>query len=314
MTPAIEVGPPGDHDLPARTIGQARGATPGPLLLVLAGLHGNEPAGVEAAGRVVSALSGMTARLRGDIVALRGNRRALVAERRYVERDLNRGWSDSGLAALRSAPSRGPEDVEQIELDAALDRARADARGPVTFIDLHTTSAEGVPFAMVGDHDGPRAMALEVGLPVIEGLFGQIRGVLLEYLAAQGIAGIGFEGGQNERPESADNHEAVLWLLLVANDMLPEAEVPRLEEHRRRLGHVARGLPRLLRVHHRHGLWPADGFRMEPGFSNLQRVREGELLARDKHGEIRAPEEAVLLMPLYQALGDDGFFLGRELG
>jgi succinylglutamate desuccinylase len=66
-------------------------------------------------------------------------------------------------------------------------------------------------------------------------------------------------------------------------------------------------------VHHRHALWPDDGFRMEPGFANLQRIREGELLARDNHGEIRAPETGVLLMPLYQTLGDDGFFLGREV-
>lgn len=307
-------GTDGGLELPAREIGRARGASPGPLLLVLAGLHGNEPAGVIAAERVLAALGATTSRQTGDVVALRGNRRALAAGRRYIARDLNRGWSDSQLAALRVGSSNVPEDVEQLELAEALSRARAQARGPVTFVDLHTTSADGVPFTMIGARPESRALALGVPLPVIEGLFGKIRGLLLEYLAAQDVVGIGFEGGQNERPESAANHEAVLWLLLVAGGWLPAAAVPGLDEHRARLERAARGLPRLLRVHLRHGLWPADEFRMEPGFANLQRVRAGELLARDRHGEIRAPEEGVLLMPLYQTLGDDGFFLGRELG
>lgn len=52
---------------------------------------------------------------------------------------------------------------------------------------------------------------------------------------------------------------------------------------------------------------------MEPGFANFQRVKQGELLARDHRGEITARESGMVLLPLYQALGDDGFFLGREV-
>jgi succinylglutamate desuccinylase len=42
-------------------------------------------------------------------------------------------------------------------------------------------------------------------------------------------------------------------------------------------------------------------------------VAAGTLLARDDGGEIRAPFDGLLLMPLYQAQGSDGFFLGREV-
>ena len=52
---------------------------------------------------------------------------------------------------------------------------------------------------------------------------------------------------------------------------------------------------------------------MEPGFANIQPVARGQLLARDRRGEIRAPEDCLVVMPLYQGLGDDGFFLGRDL-
>jgi succinylglutamate desuccinylase len=53
---------------------------------------------------------------------------------------------------------------------------------------------------------------------------------------------------------------------------------------------------------------------MEPGFRNLDHAPEGTLLARDKRGEIRAPKNGMVILPLYQGLGADGFFWGREVG
>ena len=52
---------------------------------------------------------------------------------------------------------------------------------------------------------------------------------------------------------------------------------------------------------------------MEPGFTNFQSVRRGKVLARDRTGEIKASETGLILMPLYQTLGNDGFFLVREV-
>jgi succinylglutamate desuccinylase len=68
-----------------------------------------------------------------------------------------------------------------------------------------------------------------------------------------------------------------------------------------------------MRVEERHGIRPEDQFRMEPGFSNIEPIEAGQLLARDRSGEIRAREKGILFMPLYQGLGDDGFFTGRAL-
>jgi hypothetical protein len=74
----------------------------------------------------------------------------------------------------------------------------------------------------------------------------------------------------------------------------------------------ARGdLPHLGQAVARHPV--GEGFRMEPGFANIQRVAAGTLLAREAGAEIRAPEDGLLLLPLYQPQGDDGFFLGREI-
>jgi len=310
-----------------RLIGRVGSAEPGePLLLVLAGLHGNEPAGVRAAERVLAALAASQIEVRGELVALRGNVRALAQGRRFLQRDLNRGWTRDAVAAIRDGaasngsaaghaeePRVASEDLEQRELITAIDALAAQARGPRVCIDLHTTSADGIPFVIVGEHRAARDLALEFGLPVVGGLFGSLRTVMMEYLWNAGFQAFAVEGGQNDRPESIDHHEAILWISLATLGMIRPGAAPDLETRRRTLAYVRGELPHLMHVHHRHALRPDDQFRMEPGFANLQRVEVGQLLAHDRNGEIRAPESGVLVMPLYQALGDDGFFLGKEI-
>jgi len=46
---------------------------------------------------------------------------------------------------------------------------------------------------------------------------------------------------------------------------------------------------------------------------NLQPVTKGQILARDGGGVIGAVESGLVLLPLYQGKGDDGFFLAREV-
>ena len=53
---------------------------------------------------------------------------------------------------------------------------------------------------------------------------------------------------------------------------------------------------------------------MNPGYSNFQKIKEGEVLAKDKHGEIVSHTDGMILMPLYQKKGEDGFFIIREVG
>jgi hypothetical protein len=52
---------------------------------------------------------------------------------------------------------------------------------------------------------------------------------------------------------------------------------------------------------------------MEPGFLSLQQVGRGQLLATDRQGEIPACCGGMVLMPLYQEQGEDGFFLVQSV-
>jgi hypothetical protein len=46
---------------------------------------------------------------------------------------------------------------------------------------------------------------------------------------------------------------------------------------------------------------------MEPDFLNLQSVKRGQLLARDRNGELLARVNGRIVLPLYQCQGSDGF-------
>ena len=129
----------------------------------------------------------------------------------------------------------------------------------------------------------------------------------------RGYMAVGFEGGQNESPASVDHHELAIWMMLVAAGCLRREAIPRLEDLRQRVSEQTKSVPPILDIRYRHAIQAEDRFVMEPGFSNFQPVARGQLLARDRHGDIRATENGYVLMPLYQSQGTDGFFLVREV-
>jgi succinylglutamate desuccinylase len=310
LEPARPLAEPGEH-----LIASIRGPRPGPTLLILGGIHGNETAGVLAAERVLQRLQGRSADMRGEIVLLRGNTRALQRRVRYLDADLNRQWTPDNARISESGNCGHPEmseRQEQGELLVALREAVSRARGDVYFVDLHTTSAPGKPFATVGDTLRNRRFALNFPVTIVLGLEEQIDGTLLEYLNNLGAITMGFEGGQHEAITSVDHHEAVIWNATVATGNFRREDLAELD-HWRSLLKSAGGGRRVVEVRHRQAIVPEDGFRMEPGFRNFQPVRRGQVLAGDRAGEITARETGLILLPLYQKLGDDGFFLGREV-
>lgn len=302
---------------PDRVLGRVRGAEPGPTLVALGAIHGNEPAGVRAAERVLARLDAKD--VKGEFTALTGNRSALSRGVRFVHRDLNRGWTDEAIAMLADAETRdarlSAENREQKELFDAIDGIVQDARGPIFFVDLHTTSAPGIPFVVADGRESDHRFALAFGLPVFFGLSDRLASALTPFLCRRGITALAIEGGQNESEGAIENHEAVITIALAAAGLVARdaGSARALAASEARLEAARHGLPQAIEVYHRHAIRPDDGFRMEPGFANIQPIAAGTLLARDRKGEIRAEEDCLVVMPLYQGLGDDGFFLGRAL-
>ncbi len=297
-----------------RALGRVQGALPGPTLICVAGLHGNELAGVHGVRRVIPRLAARAPEMRGAFVALAGNLAALSEGRRFVDRDLNRAWTDERILQLREAGSVGElaEDLEQLALLRAIEEVVRARSGTVYVLDLHTTSGPGGIFSAFTDSLPQRAFAAHFPVPMIFGLEEQVDGTLLNLLSEQGFVSITVETGQHDEPAAVDRAEAAVWIAVEASGLLPGRLVPEATDARKRLRRDAGHLPRALEMRYRHPLEDGDGFAMDPGYSNFQPVGRGQVIARDARGEIRVEEGALLLMPLYQEQGEDGFFLVRE--
>lgn len=298
--------------LPPRILGEVGPDGPGPTLLVFSGVHGNEPAGVEASRRVLSELEERAGELQGRIHFIVGNRRAVQARARYLVRDLNRAWTSRQLERLDDGLIESEEDFEQVEILAELDRVLDAASGPLYAVDLHTTSGRGGVFSAVGDTLENRALAQTLPVPLVLGLEELVDGTLQDYLASRGIVSLTFESGQHEEPEAVDRAEAAIWILIAATGLLDRAHLPELEPARRHLARSGRHLPEVVELRHRHPIETGDGFQMRVGFQNFQPIRRGDVVADDYEGPIPAPRSGRILMPLYQTLGEDGFFVVRE--
>ena len=296
-------------------IGALRGDAPGPTLFILCSIHGNEPAGTVAARRLFPELQQRRKFLQGEVVLLIGNTRALSRGTRYVETDLNRHWKAENLAAKGSGDKESPacsEDLEQAELLNLILPALARARGEVYFLDLHTASAQGAPFATLGDTLRNRAFAQHFPVTTLLGIEEQLEGTFLEFINNAGAITMGFEAGQHASTVAVDNAQSAIWIALVAAGCLQREEVPELDQCRSQLEQTGGG-SRFVEIRYRHAIRPDDEFVMQPGFNNFQSVHQDQILAQDRNGLIRADETGLIIMPLYQALGNDGFFLGRQI-
>jgi succinylglutamate desuccinylase len=289
------------------------GDAAGPTVVCVGGLHGNEPAGVRAVQRVLSRLGRNASNLRGRLIGLAGNRMALAVGRRFMDRDLNRIWSSSNLDGARRSTAIDAEAAELLELNAAVEEILETAQDRIFMLDLHTTSGQGPPFAVLDDSLSNREIAFDFPVTLVLGLEEELSGTLASHFTARGVTVVGFEAGQHEDPESVQRAEAAVWIVLESCGVVVEAEWAEVSEARRLLRQERGSAPRIVEVRYRHPINGVDGFRMRAGFESFQIIRSSEVLAASGEGEVRALMDGRLLMPKYQELGDDGFFLVREV-
>ena len=83
-----------------RVFGSAGSDTSGPLMIVVAGIHGNEKAGVIASRRMLARIDREGISVHGRVVMIAGNLVALERHERFIDRDLNRMWRRDDVAVL----------------------------------------------------------------------------------------------------------------------------------------------------------------------------------------------------------------------
>ena len=286
-------------------------------VVFVAGMHGNEPAGIRALKRLVMGLETIQDKLAGEVICLAGNLPALAANKRYLQRDLNRLWTDRNVLQARNCSipldPKVPELNEQRELLKIIDPLLTSPPGPLFFVDLHTTSAVSVPFIAINDQLDNRRFASKFQIPGVLGLEEYLEGPMLSYLNGTGHVALAFEAGQHDDSYSVDIHESFAWTTLAHAGLLSAEDVPEHEFHARRLVESAREIAGMFEVIHRHHVEANDGFVMKPGFVNFAKVAEKEIVAHDRGGPIDVRRSCRIFMPRYQSLGSDGFFLVRSI-
>lgn len=312
-----------------RIIGRVEGAVPGPLVIALGALHGNEPAGVKALELVFDAIQDAVREnaafhFKGTLLGLIGNREAHLIRQRFVHQDLNRLWATEILDRIIAADEAtlNEEELEALDLYHFLsDLCHSFSGTDIVILDLHTTSAEGGVFSIPVDEGDSLELARHLGAPAILGLQQNIQGTLLGFAASCGfgdkttehkninIRAVAFEAGQHEAESSVSRSAAaVIRCLRVMGNIAPND----LAEFYSTLSlPVLASVPPVVQFRYAHHIQSGDNFKMRPGYVNFQPVEKEEHLADDISGAILAPEKGLILMPLYQAKGSDGFFIVR---
>jgi len=309
--------------LPERVIGRYNGKEKGTLLICVGGMHGNEPAGVEALSIMFKMLelepnTNPDFVFKGRLLGLRGNCRALAQKKRFIEKDLNRQWLPENVARIKATPASGleNEDLELKEMLEIIEKEIEDyPTDKVVLLDLHTTTAHGGIFSIPTDDPDSLRIAVELHAPVIKGLLQGVKGTTLQYFCKENfdinIVSVCFESGQHDEPLSTSRAIAALTNCLRTLGCVDATHVE--NRHDSLLIQHSKGLPQVAELITIHNILPGDDFHMAPNYKNFQRVKKGDVLAYDKKGAIRAPEDSLILMPLYQKQGDDGFFLVKML-
>ena len=304
-----------------RLIGARTGSAPGPTVVLLAAVHGNEPAGIDACRRVLSALESVND-VRGRVAALIGNMCAVhraEGPRRYCAEDLNRLFTPTLVEEARATPAdeRRPEQRELVELLTALEGEFATAEGPVYVLDLHTFSSPSPPFAGIEDSLPARRFACRFPLPILLGFEEHLRGLLIDYIGqTYGHVAMVVEAGVHDDPASVDRHEAVVRTALAVAGVVPPGSLDEQRHWHRLAGATGRRVGRFYDIHHRQPV-NDPSFTMAAGFDATTRVRRGRSVVAHEDGRpIVAPLTGVLFLPNRQTerrAGDDGCFVVRRV-
>jgi succinylglutamate desuccinylase len=308
-----------------RLIGEYTGNQKGILVIALGATHGNEEAGVLALTTLFKMLNDEPLKnpsfeFKGKIIGFIGNLQAYEKHVRFIKNDLNRLFSTDYILKLKNNTSpqleKVFEDLELLELIEFINNVIT-KYNPTQLIvlDLHTTSAEGGIFSIVSEDEESIRIASQLYAPVVKGLVKGLGGTTLHYFNTINVGiptvAVSFEAGQHDDPKSVQR--AIAWLV----NCLREVGCVKADDVENRHDEILRGysqnLPKVVELIDSHQITPDDNFEMMPGFKNFQPVKKGELLAKDKNGAIYAPLDCMILMPLYQKQGSDGFFLVKKI-
>ena len=293
----------------SRIIGKYETGNPGALLFITAGIHGNEPAGVLALENVFKILQKEKPEIKGKIIGLKGNQKALKKQVRFIDEDLNRTWISENINSQKINTSEKEEMFEIIEIL----KSQAEKNfSKYYFLDCHTTSSKSEPYISVQNVNDNLKWAKLFPTHIICGFSDIVKGSIDRYESKIGMTGFTFEGGQHQEKSSIKNHEGIIWLNIQQACHLDFNDLNEIPSSVKTLL-ARRKNQKIFEIIYRHKINNNDDFKMKSGFKNFQKLKKGELLAHQNQQPIYSKWENYIFMPSYQSQGNDGFFIIKKL-
>jgi len=281
-------------------------------LIVIGGMHGNEISGVEAIEETLEFFQKHPEiQLNGKIYFIKGNISALNKNERFIDKDLNRLWSDDYIQN-EHPDIFDVKEVKELHKLIAEDICQNDYSN-CTLLDLHTFSAKTGAFCIPADNPKSMALAQTFKTPFIEKLAGSLPETALNYFGNKGMASVVFEGGTHASIEAKENLKAGIFHTIAYLDLVNRKDFDIVFEMRKKLYEISKNLPHYLRLTYIHKLKEYNKYRTKPGYFNFKRINKNEVIATQDGSEIKSPSDGYILMPLYQKKGSDGFFIVQEL-
>lgn len=276
-----------------------QGEKPGPTLVIMGGVHGNERCGPEALRRVLDWLADGRLKLAtGQLLAVPvANPGAYAANKRFLERNLNRR-----LYPKPEAERRAYEDHLDPAICAVLEKADY-------LLDIHSYTVGGPPFVFFSGTDAEEkkfALALDITDSFVWNWAGAVKDSSLpekdswgtnEYARNCGARAVTLECGQHLDPRNADvacrailgalRHLGMIDALPSFADTLYPAVKPDAPRHFARMVSIIRNEPaKLART-----------------FAHFEPIKKGEPLAIRPDGSvIAAKTDGFAILPNALAL------------
>jgi len=291
-----------------RILGKYYGTNNSPTVVIFAGIHGNEKAGVHAAHLVIEKIKKENLKFNGNLHLILGNINALNKGIRFEDVDLNRIWRNAAISQFKNGESvQLLESKEQKDIYLLIQEILKEP-GPFYFLDMHTTSASSVPFITISDSLNNRKFSANFPIPVVLGIEEYLEGPLLTFINEYGHVALGFEGGAHTAESSIINCEAFVWKALVHSKCVDVSNIANYDHYENVLSNLCCEY-QFFEINYRYQIKEDENFEMKKGFENFETIKKNELLALSDGLEIYAQEGGRIFMPLYQKLGEDGFFI-----
>jgi len=292
-----------------RVIGHIEGNQSQPTVIAIAGIHGNEQAGIYALHSVYESIKKQDIQFMGNFYALSGNLNALKQNIRFEKLDLNRIWTQETILNINKDTNGFDAEInEQIALYHIIKDILSKNKGPFYFIDLHTTSSPTKPFITISDSLNNRKFTSNFSVPIVLGIEEYLDGPLLTFVNEFGHVALGFEGGEHYAEQSIINCEAFIWLSLVITKCINKDQIKNYDLYKHLLCEK-RNTQDFYAIKFKYAIENNETFAMNNGFKNFDTIDKHQLLALSNGKKIKANIKGKIFMPLYQKQGDDGFFI-----